>query len=297
MQTPYTPGTSLPSHPISAIAAVSHCSRSSSRVGHYSALLCSALLACWQRCWLLTRTRVPPCRRPAATSFVQDLFGLVVQAPCPVDYQDSANGASAGAPAGAPASAAANGTASAANSDEAKAQGRPEAADDGQAWRRQPVTPQAPSARPNGQVSGFRSISNFDTATARLYMRCQVVLEATSGFCVISLCSVCGARASYVIVATSGTFGPCCIPVPRAWLHFMVAVSLHHAASSLRTLSRDGMFCAQVSGGGKAGAGGFSATEVLQYTKYFQLVPAQGLRVGYDNMVGSFEAILREVWR
>ena len=54
----------------------------------------------------------------------------------------------------------------------------------------------------------------------------------------------------------------------------------------------------QVSTGGKAGAGGgFSATEVLQYTKYFQLVPAQGLRVGYDNMVGSFEAILREVRR
>ncbi len=48
-------------------------------------------------------------------------------------------------------------------------------------------------------------------------------------------------------------------------------------------------------GGGKAGASGFSATEVLQYTKYFQLVPAQGLRVAYDNMVGSFEAILREV--
>ncbi len=47
--------------------------------------------------------------------------------------------------------------------------------------------------------------------------------------------------------------------------------------------------------GGKAGVGGVSATEVLQYTKYFQLVPAQGLRVGYDNMVGSFEAILREV--
>ena len=51
----------------------------------------------------------------------------------------------------------------------------------------------------------------------------------------------------------------------------------------------------QVRGGVKAGAGGFSATEVLQYTKYFQLVPAQGLRVAYDNMVGSFEAILREV--
>ncbi len=51
----------------------------------------------------------------------------------------------------------------------------------------------------------------------------------------------------------------------------------------------------QAQAGGKAGAGGFSATEVLQYTKYFQLVPAQGLRVGYDNMVGSFEAILREV--
>ena len=51
----------------------------------------------------------------------------------------------------------------------------------------------------------------------------------------------------------------------------------------------------QVTSGGKAGAGGFSATEVLQYTKYFQLVPAQGLRVAYDNMVGSFEAILREV--
>ncbi len=104
---------------------------------------------------------------------MQDLFGLVVQAPCPVDYQDSSS-ADGSAPAAATASgapvsaAAANGPASAAaaNGDEGKAQqGRAEAAEDGQAWRRQPVAAQTPSPRANGQVSSVaRCLDRRDTS-------------------------------------------------------------------------------------------------------------------------------------
>ncbi len=88
----------------------------------------------------LTRVYVAFRRRPAATSFVQDLFGLVVQAPCPVDYQDSSSAddsASAAVPAaGAPAPAAGGPASAAANSD--------------------PAAAQAPSLRMNGQVRLMR---------------------------------------------------------------------------------------------------------------------------------------------
>ena len=107
-------------------------------------------------------------RRPAATSFVQDLFGLVVQAPCPVDYQDSS--AEGGAPSGGSALAVANGPSTAAHSEETKAQGRSEAAEDGQSSRRHPTAPQGLSARPNGQVSGF--INPHETAAAQSLEGC-----------------------------------------------------------------------------------------------------------------------------
>ena len=99
-------------------------------------------------------------RRTAATSFVQDLFGLVVQAPCPVDYQDSAaeGGAPAAAPSGPPAhlvpATAANGPVLGAKGDGAAtgAASRPESAEEAQSWRRQPTASQQAVSRPNGQV-------------------------------------------------------------------------------------------------------------------------------------------------
>ena len=87
------------------------------------------------RCWLRRQGR--------PISFVQDLFGLLMQAPCPSDYQDSPPSADA-APASKPAAVVAAAAAPGAR------EGSPRTADDAQSWRRQAPLPQ--SGRSNGQV-------------------------------------------------------------------------------------------------------------------------------------------------
>lgn len=78
-------------------------------------------------------------RQGRPQSFVQELFGLLMQAPCPVDYQDSPT-ATTRAPERA-AAAASSGT----------QEGSPRTADDGQSWRRQNAP--AASGRGNAQVT------------------------------------------------------------------------------------------------------------------------------------------------
>ena len=92
-----------------------------------------------------------PCarRQGRPLSFVQELFGLLMQAPCPADYRDSSTPPTAPAPGPAPGSAVSGGS----------REGGPRTADAVQPWRR--GSPLVASGRPVAQVGAHYLCHSF----------------------------------------------------------------------------------------------------------------------------------------